>query len=334
MVGATCQREHRFNANKPYRRERIEVVEIMEFCELIEKYAKSFERKMKIEKKSPNTLLAYSRTYRDFVQFCQEYDKELTFENLKEEDVYAFLDYKSLNMKKQGDISESTSNALVVHLKRLFKHIERNSDQLYDFDRVFGDIKLRQPVRKAKGLDGASVQKLLDYMESLKSEESFIDFRNILLFKIMLFGGLRASEVVSLKFSNISLEDSLYKFSFKGKGNKDRVSFIRCDEISDEIDMLQNTFGLKDDEYISRTSKGHHMDRVQLSKMVNSFYRKAGVNASGVHILRHTAAKRFLASGVSIVVVQSLLGHSSIQTTSIYANPTEDIVKRELGAAQ
>ncbi|MFA6195310.1 MAG: tyrosine-type recombinase/integrase [Sulfurimonas sp.] len=303
-----------------------------QFCEQLNSYIKSLNTKMKIEKKSQNTLLSYMRTYKDFIIFCEQHYKELTFKNIKEDDIYAFLEYKSQNMQKQGDISVSTSNAIVSHLKRLFKHIERNSDELHDFDRVFEDIKLKQPTRKPKGLSEEQVDKLLKYLESLKVDETYTNFRNIFLFKLMIFGGLRASEAVSIMLSNVKQteESNLYKITFKGKGDKDRFTYIKVDDIEDEISTLKKVFDLNDDVFIAKTSTGNQMDRIQLSKMVNSMYGRAGVKASSVHVLRHTAAKRLLANGVSIVVVQSLLGHSSIQTTSIYANPTEDIIKKEM----
>jgi integrase/recombinase XerD len=304
------------------------------FCVKIESYSKSLHTKMKIEKKSINTIKAYMRTYRDFVEFCNQHYKELSFQNIKEEDIYAFIEYKSETMQKQGDISISTTNSIISNLKRLFKHIERNSDEPYDFDKVFEDIKLKQPKRKPKGLSDSDVSKIIDHLERMKKNEIFLVYRNILLFKLMLYAGLRASEAVSVTLSNIVLdgESGLYKLTFKGKGDKNRFSFIREDVIDDEINMLINVFKVNPENVIATTSSSNQMDRIQLSKMVNSIYRSAGVEITGVHILRHTAAKKLLASGVSIVVVQSLLGHSSIQTTSIYANPTEDIVKKELAA--
>lgn len=302
------------------------------FCKQIDAFAKSFNTKMRIEKKSKNTIEAYSRTYRDFILFCQQHYKELTFKNIREEDIYAFIEYKSDTMQKQGDLSVSSTNAIISHLKRLFKHIERNSDELYDFDKVFQDIKLKQPKRVPKGLTEKEVEKLLNYLEKMKSADTFIAIRNVTLIKIILFGGLRASEAVSIKLSNIELQNGLYKISFKGKGDKNRVTYIHQELLEDELTTLQQDHKLQNDEYIAKTSGENRMDRIQLSKMINSVFVRAGLQPKGIHILRHTAAKRLLSKGVSIVVVQSILGHSSIQTTSIYANPTEDIVRREIAS--
>lgn len=300
------------------------------FCQQLNNYIRSLNTKLKIDKKSENTISAYMRTYKYFIKFCEQHYKELTFKNIKEDDIYAFIEYKSMMMQKQGDISASTSNSLVSHLKRLFKHIERNAEDLHDFDKVFEDIKLKQPTRKPKGLSDSQVEKILTYLELSKADETYINFRNALLFKLMLFGGLRASEAVSIKLSYFEEEGGLYKISFKGKGNKDRFTYVKVDDIEDEISTLKDVFNLDENEFISRTTLNKHMDRIQLSKMVNSIYSRAGLSVTGLHILRHTAAKKLLAKGVSIVVVQSLLGHSSIQTTSIYANPTEDIIRKEM----
>jgi site-specific recombinase XerD len=302
------------------------------FCESLVVFQKSLNTKMKIDKLSKNSTDAYNRTYKYFIEFCNQYDKVLSFENIKEDDIYAFIEYKSENMQKQGEISDSTVNSIVSHLKRLFKHIERNSDKLYDFDRVFEDIKIKQPLKIPKGIGDKDLKKIVQHLENMKIDETFINFRNILLFKFLLYGGLRASESVSVCLSNILLEEDteLYKISFRGKGNKSRVTFIKRHIIEDEIDTLTSVFNIDVEKPIATTSTGNQMDRIQLSKMVNSLYAKAGVKITGVHILRHTAAKRLLDDGVSIVVVQSILGHGSIQTTAIYANPTESIVKKEL----
>lgn len=302
------------------------------FCEEIGRFAKSLETKMKIEKKSHNTIIAYTRTYRDFVEFCRQHHKILSFNNIKEGDIYAFIEYKEKRSGKDTKISTSSTNSIVSHLKRLFRHIERNGDELYDFGKVFEDIKLKQTTRKPKGLTDEQVKKVLNCLEKMKGKGTQIVFRNILLFKFLLLGGLRASEAISVTLSNVSLdeESGLYKLSFKGKGDKNRFTYIQQDDIEDEIDMLKNVYSINESRPIATTLHENQMDRFQLRSMVNSIYRQCGIDITGIHILRHTAAKRLLADGTSIVVVQSILGHSSINTTAIYTNPTEDIIKNDL----
>lgn len=302
------------------------------FCQLMQKYIKSLKTKMKIDNLSLNTIDTYTRTYKQFVEFCEEYDKELTLHNIKEADIYAFIEYKSDRLDKQGDASISSINSYISHLKKLFNHISRNSEEPFDFTNVFEDIKLKQPQRIPKGISDKDFTTLLNFLENLKQDENFVNIRNVLLMKLLMFGGLRASEAISVKLSNITLdeENSLYKISFVGKGRKNRVTYIGHDHIEDEISILKSVFKVDENSPIALSRLDSVMSRIQLSKMVNSIYRRAGLKLSGVHILRHTAAKRLLSAGVSIAVVQSLLGHASIQTTAIYANPTESIIKNEL----
>ena len=302
------------------------------FCKNIEIYVKSLNIKMKVDNKSKNTVMAYNRTYKYFIKFSKGYHKKITFKGLKENDIYAFIEYKSENMLEKENISISTTNSIITHLKVLFKHIEKNSDELYDFDKVFDDIKLKQQKSVPKGLTFKEVEKLKVYLKELKNDDTFLNYRNATLMKLMLFGGLRASEALSIRLSDITLyqDSELYRISFRGKGDKIRTSFIPVTLIEDELQTLAEQFALSSSSPIAITSTGANMDRFQLSKMANGIYKRAGIKSQGLHILRHTAAKVFLDSGVSIVVVQSLLGHSSIQTTSMYANPTESIITQEL----
>ena len=306
------------------------------FKQEFEYYVKALNNKLRNDEKSNNTIVSYNRIYKQFLDFSEHSFKKLTFRNIKEDDIYAFLDYKTEIMNKQGNISTSTKNTTISALRRLFKHVSRNSDEGYDFDKVFEDIKLRQPSRLPKGISEDDINKLLSYIELLKKKETFINFRNALLLKLSLFGGLRAFETISIKLSDIEYQknEKLYKISFKGKGDKNRVVYINSEDIEDELSMFIDVFKFDEEIPIASTSTGKTMDRIQLYKMVNSIYRKANIKASGVHVLRHTAAKRLIAGGVSIVVVKELLGHSSIQTTTIYSNPTESIIKKELIGAR
>lgn len=321
---------------------------VTDFAQTIESYAKSLKTKMKIEQKSENTISAYMRTFRDFAEFSKEHSKKLTLENLKEMDINAFIEYKSARLNKQGEISEATKNAIIAHLKKLFKYIERNSEEDFDSDRVLGDIKMAAPERKAKGLslieeaNGKNdINKVVDYLNHLKStKDSFIAYRNSLLFKVLVHGGLRASELLSLKFSNFeniitgSSNMEMFELQFKGKGRKDRITYIRKILIVDEIDILLNELGLTRDDYIAKTSRGKTMDRSQLFRMLGSLYSAAGIKEKGIHILRHTFAKGLVKSGANITTVQYLMGHKSINTTSIYMNPTKEMVISDLARSQ
>lgn len=314
-----------------FKKKGVDFMENETFCKLLEKHTKSFLRKLKIDNKAKNTILNYGRTYKSFVLFCNEYENELSFENIKEDDIYAFIEYKNDNLQKHTELASSTINSYIIHLRRLFKYIERNSDKLYDFDKVFEDIKPKPIVRVPKGINDNSFDKLVDFLKTIDINKTFTNARNVTLMKLLLFTGVRASEAISISLDNIvGVNNGLYKISFRGKGDKIRTTYIKIDLLEKELNVLKNKYSIDSSKPIALTSTEKNMDRVQLSKMVNSIYKRADIKISGIHILRHTVAKRMIATKVPITVVQSILGHSSIETTSIYSNPTEDIIKREI----
>ena len=304
---------------------------VREICEKLDKFIGFVLKKMKIERKSENTIKAYNVTYRDFLKFCETCEKDLTLENIKEDDIYAFLDYKYENLKKQGELAVSTVNSIISHLKKLFKHIERNSDENYDFDKLFEDIRLNQPKKIPKGLSDDDVDLLMYFMDELRKKGSITDIRNIILFKLMMFGGLRVSESNTIRMKDFVLDgDGEYKITFIGKGKVQRITYVEAKNFNQELSILNDEFNFDKNIPIATTSNGKVMDRFQIRDMARSFYRRASVKSSGLHILRHTAAKKLLGLGVNITVVQAILGHKSIVTTSIYTNPSEDMIRSEL----
>lgn len=300
------------------------------FCSEIESYVKSLTIKMRAEKKSSSTISNYNSTYVKFIAFCKAYHKKITFNNLKEDDIYAYIQYRTDIAEIHGDLSNSTINGIIVHLKKLFSHIERNSDELLDFKKVFEDISIKKSIKTPKGLSNADVDNLLLHLKKIYDPKKLIIIRNTILLKLMLFGGLRASESLTIKVSDFKEHKQFYKITFRGKGDKKRVTYVLKSDFEYLLEDIKKIETFDIGKVIALTSSKKSMDRFGLSKAVNSIYKKAGIKSTGLHILRHTAAKRLIADNVSIVAVQSLLGHSSIQTTTIYVDPTEDMIINEL----
>jgi len=302
------------------------------FCEKLNGFINSLLTKMTIENKSKNTIKTYTHTYKMFIEFCEQSDKELSFETLREDDIYSYISYRSSIMNKQGELSASTINSIVSHLKRLFIHIERNSNELLDFSKVFDDIKIKPTKKIPKGLSDKELSKLDIYIKDTINNPgiTYQALRNILLLKLMLLGGLRASETLTIKLSDFIADGEFYKISFFGKGKKHRIVYVLKSDFKDELELFKTKFNIQDSSLIALTSNDTVMDRFQLSDAMKYIYKLSNIKVSGVHILRHTAAKRLLANNVNITVVQSILGHSSIQSTTIYTNPTEEIMRAEM----
>jgi site-specific recombinase XerD len=292
----------------------------------LEKYIKNFTNQLELTNKSKHTVDSYKNTLFSFISYINEKytdNNEFILENLKKVDILEFFEYKNNLLEKQADISPNTKKLLYTHLKTFFKYIEdENSEKLYDFTKLF-DFRINIPKRIPKGLDDEEKSKLMNYLQELIiRDENILNYRNSLIIKMFFYCGLRKNEMIQLKISDYYDEDEMYVIYIIGKGNKERELFIKKSLIDLELDELKE----KGFNYICQTSTGKIMDGSQIYRMIQSIYNKLNIQAT-VHDLRHTFAKNLSYQNIDITVIKELLGHSSIQTTAIYTNPSRKRIK-------
>lgn len=296
--------------------------EEMPILKKLERFKKSFILELKSTNKSKHTISSYSNTIFSFIEYIRQYEylDTITLKNIKKSTIIEFFEYKNENLEKQGEISAKTKVLLLAHLKTFFKHIESESDELYDFSKIL-EIKIVVPKVKPKGLINDEVVLLKNYLERIKLDNTYISYRNSLIIKLMLCGGLRKQEVIDIKLSDFIYDDKLeiYTLTVIGKGRKEREIFIKKYDIEDELDELKRF----NNKYLCVTRTDKRMDGSEVYRAVTRIYSKINIKAS-VHDLRHTYAKRLAESNVPLPILQQLLGHSSLETTSIYLNPTRD----------
>ncbi|KLD97612.1 tyrosine-type recombinase/integrase [Aliarcobacter butzleri] len=288
-----------------------------------EKFIKNFLLQLKMTNKSKNTISSYKNTLYAFLDYIVAIFEDFEIKNIKKSTILNFFEYKNEILQKQVEISPNTKKLLYTHLKTFFKYIEdENEDKLYDFSKIF-DFKINIPKRIPKGLDESEKEKLLQYLENLNiNSENIITYRNSLIIKMFFYCGLRKNEMINLKISDFIEEDETYVIYIIGKGDKEREVFIKKSIIDFELNELKE----KMFRYICETSTGKLMDGSQVYRMIQSIYNKLNIKAS-VHDLRHTFAKTLSYQNVDITVIKELLGHSSIQTTAIYTNPSRKRIK-------
>ncbi len=295
----------------------------------LQKLTKSFINQLKSTNKSKYTISSYENTlssFFDYIKHSFSDNNEFLINKIKKSDILDFFEYKNNLLEKQGEISPNTKKLLFTHLKTFFKYIEdENEDKLYDFSKTF-DFKINTPKRIPKGLDSKEKKQLLQYLETLNSNcENITTFRNSLIVKMFFYCGLRKNEVINLKLSDFIEEDEIYVIYVIGKGNKERELFIKKSIVDFELEELKKA----NYNYICQTSTGKLMDGSQVYRMIQSIYNKLKIKAS-VHDLRHTFAKSLSYQNVDISVIKELLGHSSIQTTAIYTNPSRKRIKNAI----
>jgi site-specific recombinase XerD len=130
---------------------------------------------------------------------------------------------------------------------------------------------------------------------------------------------LRISELISLKPSDIDSDRK--QIRVLGKGNKYRYTLLS----ENTLDMLRTYWrAYRPVRYLFEgQKKGQPFSRTSINKVFKQTCKRAGIKKQAtVHSLRHSFATHLLESGVNLKIIQGLLGHSSLRTTSIYLHVT------------
>lgn len=165
--------------------------------------------------------------------------------------------------------------------------------------------------------------------EEVDSMEASIDLskwegqRNRAIIEVLFSCGLRVSELVNLRFSDVSLNDKFLRIV--GKGSKERLVPI-SDAALREIQLWlfdRNLMKVKpgEQEYVFLNRRGAHLTRTMILIMIKRTAEEAGITKTvSPHTLRHSFATALLKGGANLRAIQEMLGHENIKTTQIYTH--------------
>ena len=305
----------------------------------LERWYKAYKNNIIALSYSQNTVKLYERAINTFIEYSLQYQEEMKLSDIKS--IYftgylAFLEEEArLNGKraKNGNyLSKSTKQTYLKAIKNFFTFISDNNDELFTFDRYFKNIKVADSSKteeKLVYLTEDEIGWLLNTLERTKAKkDDYNSYRNALLIKLMLYGGLRISEALNISLGNFTSgqDEAIYNIEIYGKGGKEQIGYITKKPIDDELDYFKSVAKLDEDELIMKTRGGKQLDRTNAYQIVNRIYKKAGIRKEGLHLLRHTLAMRLTQRGVSLVVIKKILRHSNIATTTIYSKSTSEAV--------
>ena len=218
---------------------------------------------------------------------------------------------------RKRNLKTSSVNRKISTLKNYLKflHTEKIIDQI-DFQE-FESLPSVKKIPKA-----ISKSQMEQIFEDLKKSKQTNAGLYILILKLIYLSGLRISEALNLKWSDINHQDnSIYVY---GKGSKERKVFI----INDYLAQLKNLE--KNNQYIFTINKKKISTR-SVNKFLQNCYNNSLIkNKLSSHIFRHSFATTMLENNADIRHIQKLLGHSSISTTEIYTKVAKSMKKRVL----
>lgn len=275
---------------------------------------KDFENFLRFERNfSDNTLDAYLRDVRKLRDFA-EFDMNdtgplvITYENIQE-----FLFHIS---KKK--FSERTQARWISSIKAFFKYLVEDEAREDNPATLLEGPKLGLYLPDTLSFD--------DVNRIIKAINISTDLgrRNHCMIEVLYGCGLRVSELIDLKMSNINFKESYLKV--EGKGDKARfvpLAAYTAELIKQYIKEIRSKYKInkKCEDILFLNSRGSSMSRVIVFIIIKELTEKAGINKKiSPHTFRHSFATHLLQNGADLRYIQEMLGHSSITTTEIYTH--------------
>ena len=262
---------------------------------------------------SKSTVYSYENDLKGFYNFLKKKNYSLllcTYENIT----------SWIESLKEQSFEQSTISRKISTVRQFFNFLF--TEKFISINPMTNIMTPKKNNVLPKFLDEEDVKKLLNYLASNK--DSFKNLQTLLLTDLLYATGLRVSELVSMKLSN--LNEDLNSICILGKGNKERV--IPLAKITKKIlsTYLSSPNFLRSKEYSRNTwlfpSRGSHITRQAYYYKLKSIAIKSGLNSNHVspHMLRHAFASHMLKNGADLKVIQYLLGHEDISTVQIYTH--------------
>ena len=184
-------------------------------------------------------------------------------------------------------------------------------------------------------------QHLPEYLitEEVDQLENAIDLskwegqRNKAIIEVLFSCGLRVSELVNLKLSNLFEEEKFVRIL--GKGNKERLVPI-SQKALDELHAWygdRNKMNIKpgEEDYVFLNRRGAHLTRTMILIMIKQYAIMAGITKTiSPHTLRHSFATALLKGGADLRVIQAMLGHEDIGTTEVYTHLEDSDLRKAI----
>jgi integrase/recombinase XerC len=286
----------------------------------------SFQNYLQLEKKySPHTIIAYINDLTFFQEFIKA---NFELENLEEVN-YSLIRSWIVSMV-DNEISNSSVNRKIQSLKAFYKFLLKTKQ--IEINPLLKHKALKTP----KILQIPFSEKELDnVLNSLKFPDGFEGIRDKLIIDLFYTTGIRRTELINLKLSNISLSNSTIKVL--GKRNKERIIPILpiiAQNIKNYLTERTHLEHIIDGDYFFLMLKGIKLNDSFVYRLINNYFSNVSEKVKkSPHILRHTFATHLLNNGADLNSVKELLGHSSLASTQIYTHSSLAELKKVYGNA-
>ena len=267
---------------------------------------------------SRNTLAAYRCDLTLYAQWLAQQLPALALDDTQEHHLHGYF------AARHAQTRATSANRRLTVLRRYFHWALR--ERRIDSDPTLRLLAARQPLRAPTTLSQAQVEALLNAPEVATP----LGLRDRAMLELMYASGLRVSELVTLKTFQLGLKEGVVRVM--GKGSKERLVPFG-EEAQQWLERyLQEArsviLGGQQTDDLFVTQRASAMTRVMFWIIVKKWALRAGITVPlSPHTLRHAFATHLLNHGADLRVVQLLLGHADISTTTIYTHVARERLK-------
>lgn len=288
----------------------------------MEELIKEFKKKMYLEGKSQKTIEVYGNSVKEFFKWFYDSYGNIEYKKLYRENI---LEYKSYlkNIKKSAhsgnNLCPKSINSKLSALICFNELIEPDNIVVTKRDLIKIQAEMVSPTSITK-------KEIEEFRQIVLQSEGCAAKRNYAIVTILAYAGLRITECLNLRKSDICLESSELKVT-NGKGEKARIVIINSKIVS-AVREYQKTDHVES-EWLFHNSRGERLNQTTINRVFKLCCPKS--HNITPHTLRHFYAINAVSSGIfTIPEIANQMGHSSIKTTMKYMNPNLDEIRRKI----
>lgn len=284
-------------------------------------FLKEYLNTLRLEKNlSENTISSYRNDLTSLLNFLEsEKIRDLSLVNHK------ILNFFFTQLQEVG-LSRTSAARYYSSIKGFFnylfsnKYIEANP------------VEKVSPPKLSKNLPSVLTANEMDKILSMPVSDEKLGLRDKAVLEVLYACGLRVSELIELKISNLFFDEEIIRVF--GKGSKERLVPIGSSAVRWTKEYLTKSRPLlekkmKSEGIVFLNNRGTKLSRMGIWKVVNRYTKEAEIDKEvHPHTFRHSFATHLLEGGADLRAVQEMLGHSDISTTQIYTHIDRDYIKQ------
>lgn len=289
-----------------------------------EPYKKGFKAYLQLEKSlSDNSVQAYLRDIELLTQHLQEKKSMKTPSDITLKDLQQFIKWIT-----ELGMQASSQARIISGLRAFYKYCLLEHISMTDPTTLLEAPKLKRSLPDTLSFE--EIETMIQQIDLSKPEGG----RNKAILETMYSCGLRVSEVVGLRISQLYLDVGFIRVT--GKGDKERLVPIGSSAIK-YINIYKNTIRVHldikkgNEDILFLNKRGGKLSRVMIFYIIKDLASKAGIKKTvSPHTFRHSFATHLIEGGADLRAIQEMLGHASITTTEIYTHLDREFLRKTL----